>query len=117
MDFDPGDPRNNLFRAPPASTTPRAYSGDGSIKGSVFAPSSGFADPDTVRGNSVSMSADTDFLDNPFRPSNSVFEPALGLTSLTSYGTTILMTEILQTILMTLIALSESRRLIGSLIF
>ena len=76
MDFDPGDPRNNPFRAPPASTTPRAYSGDGSIKGSVFAPSSGFADPDTVRGNSVSMSADTDFLDNPFRPSNSVFEPA-----------------------------------------
>jgi hypothetical protein len=40
---------------PRPSTTPRMYAGSGSIKGATFEPSTGFFDPDTVRGNSVAI--------------------------------------------------------------
>ena len=66
----------------PSTTTPRMYTGDGSIKGATFVPSTGLFDPDTVRGNSVEFTAESktsfnpsDPNNNPFRPSNSVFEP------------------------------------------
>lgn len=44
----------------PSTTTPRMYAGSGSIKGATFEPSTGLFDPDTIRGNSVAFTANSD---------------------------------------------------------
>ena len=48
----------------PSTTTPSSYTGSGSIRGATFQTNTGLFDPDTVRGNSVTISPGGDLQSN-----------------------------------------------------